>query len=383
MTPARTWVLLVAIAAAATLGVAALATVLERRAPGRGAFHQAPIPRIDVHQHVGPRGLEDAMRLGGVWGVPALVNLDGDTVAGKLPEQLEAAGRFPGRVQVFMAVDFRGCCGEAWLGREAARLVQGKAAGARGVKVYKDLGLTVRDADGRVPVDSEKLEPIWDLVARLQLPVSIHAGDPRAFFEPPGPGNERAEELELVPQWSYADRGRFPDWATVHAEFVRLVERHPRVVFIGAHFGNAAEDPEMVSRLLDRLPNLHVDTAARVPELGRRAEAARAAILRHPDRVLYGTDLIWIERGEQKGLILGAGRPFALGSAPPGRSQEEIRFLEGTFRFFETRDQAIESPTPIQGRWTVEGLGLPREVLEQVYHRNAERLLGFRLGDGS
>ena len=375
MTPARTWVLLVAIATAVTLAVLALAAGLERRAPGRGAFRQAPIPRIDVHQHVGPGTLDDAMRLGGVWGVRALVNLDGDTVDGKLPAQLAAAARFPGRVQVFMAVDFQGCCGEAWVGREMARLVQGKAAGARGVKVYKDLGLAVRDADGRVPVDSPKLEPIWDLVARLQLPVAIHAGDPRAFFDPPGPENERAEELGLVPQWSFADRGRFPDWATLHAEFVRLVERHPRVTFIGVHFGNDAEDPEAVSRLLDRLPNLHVDTAARVPELGRRAEAARAAILRHPGRVLYGTDLIWIERGEAKGLILGAGRP--------GGAEDVVRFFQGTFRFFETRDRDIESPTPVQGRWTVEGLGLPREVLEQVYHRNAERLLGFRLGEGS
>ncbi len=373
MTPARTWVLLVAIATAVTLGVLALAALLERRAPGAGAFRQAPIPRIDVHQHVGPEALEDAMRLGGAWGVRALVNLDGDTVDGKLPAQLAAAARFPGRVQVFMAVDFQGCCGEAWAGREMARLVQGKAAGARGVKVYKDLGLAVRDADGRVPVDSPRLEPIWDLVARLQLPVAIHTGDPRAFFDPPGPENERAEELGLVPQWSFADRGRFPDWATLHAEFVRLVERHPRVTFIGVHFGNDAEDPEAVSRLLDRLPNLHVDTAARVPELGRRAEAARAAILRHPGRVLYGTDLIWIERGGQKGLILGAGRP--------GKTEDVVRFFEGTFRFLETRDRAIGSPTPIQGRWTIEGLGLPREVLEQVYHLNAERVLGFRLGD--
>ncbi len=379
MTPARTWVLVVAIAAAATLGVLALAAVLEPRAPGRGAFRQAPIPRIDVHQHLAPGTLDEAMRLGGAWGVYGLVNLGAGDVDGALPAQIAAAGRFPGRVQVFMSVDFHDCCGEAWLGRESARLVQGKAAGARGVKVYKDLGLAVRDGDGRVPVDSEKLEPLWDLVSRLHLPVTIHTGDPRAFFEPPGPENERAEELALVPQWSFADRTRYPDWATLHAEFVRLVERHPRITFIGAHFGNDAEDPDAVSRLLDRLPNLYVDTAARVPELGRRAGAARAAILRHPDRVLYGTDLMLIERGGQRGVVLGAGRPFAL-TPTAAASPEVVRFYQGTFRFFETRDPAIESPIPIQGRWTVEGLGLPPEVLEQVYRRNAERLLGFRLG---
>ncbi len=38
MTPARTWVLLVAFATAVTLAVLALAALLERRAPGRGAL---------------------------------------------------------------------------------------------------------------------------------------------------------------------------------------------------------------------------------------------------------------------------------------------------------------------------------------------------------
>ncbi len=371
MTPARTWILVVAIAVAVTLGVLGLAAALERRAPGRGAFRPAPISRIDVHQQVGPEALADAMRLGGAWGVAALVDLD--RADGRLQAQLAAAARHPGRVQVFMAVDFRGCCGEAWVDRESARLVQGKATGARGVAVHEELGLSVRDHDGRVPVDSEKLEPLWDLAARLHLPVTVRTGEAGALLVPPGPGDERAQVPALSPREPRADPG--PDRAALHAEFVRLVERHPRLTFIGARFGNDAEDPEAVSRLLERLPNLYVDTAARVPELGRRAEAARAAIMRHPDRVLYGSGLVWIDRGGRRELVLGAG--------PPGGTEDVVRFFLGTFRFFETRDRDIESPLPLQGRWTVEGLGLPREVLEQVYRRNAERLLGFRLGEDS
>jgi predicted TIM-barrel fold metal-dependent hydrolase len=273
-----------------------------------------------------------------------------------------------------MNVDWEGCCGEDWRGRELARLAQGKAAGARGLKIYKSLGLTVMDGGRRLPVDSEKLDPLWDLCARLELPVAVHVADPRAFFQPPGPGNERQEELAESPEWSFSDRTRYPEWRTLFEEWVRLVEKHPRTTFIGVHFGNDAEDPEEVSRLLERLPNLYVDTAARVPELGRRAEAARAAILAHPDRVLFGTDLQWIEGPGVKGVILAAG--------PPAGPEEIRRFFDGTFRFLETRDHGIPSPTPIQGRWDLEGLGLPREVLEKVYHRNAERLLGLRPLEG-
>jgi predicted TIM-barrel fold metal-dependent hydrolase len=269
-----------------------------------------------------------------------------------------------------------------WTERETARLAQGRAAGARGVKVYKSLGLSVRDAEGRVPADSAKLDALWRSCGQLGLVVAVHAADPRAFFEPPGPGNERAEELAAAPGWSFADRSRFPAWRTVFGEFVRMVERHPGTTFIGVHFGNDAEDPEEVSRLLGRLPNLYVDTAARVPELGRRAEAARAAILAHPDRVLFGTDLQWVEGRDLTAVVLGAGPAFVLGGIPLERSVEGRRFFDGTFRFFETRDRGLESPTPIQGRWAIDGIGLPREVLERVYHRNAERLLGLAPPEG-
>ncbi len=381
MTPARAWVLALALSAAATAAVIAVASALERRSPA-GGFRPLPIDKVDVHQHVGPDTLAEAMRLGATERIRALVNLSGGRLGGGLEEHLEAASRFPGRVAVFMNPDFEGCCGPEWTGRETARLAQGRAAGARGVKVYKSLGLAVRDADGRVPADSVKLDALWRSCGQLGLVVAVHAADPRAFFEPPGPGNERADELERSPEWSFADRSRFPAWRTVFGEFVRMVERHPGTTFIGVHFGNDAEDPEEVSRLLGRLPNLYVDTAARVPELGRRAEAARAAILAHPDRVLFGTDLQWVEGRDLTAVILGAGPAFVLGGIPLERSIEGRRFFDGTFRFFETRDRGLESPTPIQGRWAIDGIGLPREVLERVYHRNAERLLGLAPPEG-
>jgi predicted TIM-barrel fold metal-dependent hydrolase len=374
--PARTWTLVAGISVATALALMSLATFIEHRAPEHEAFHSAPIPKIDVHQHVGPRTLPDAMRLGGRHGIRALVNLSGGYAGEDLEEQIAAAGRYPGRVLVFMNVDFRDCCGPGWADRETARLARGKTLGARGLKIYKELGLGVRDSAGRVPVDSPKLDPLWNACERLSLPVAIHAADPKAFFEPLGPANERWEELRQTPQWSFEDRGRYPAWQVVFDEFVRLVERHPRLTFIGVHFGNDAEDPAEVARLLGRLPNLYVDTAARVPELGRRAEATRAAILAHPDRVLFGTDMQWVEGPGMKAVILGAG--------PPASTMDDVRrFFEGTFRFLETLDRGIESPTPIQGGWKLDGIGLPRDVLEQVYHRNAERLLGIRLEDGA
>ena len=119
--------------------------------------------------------------------------------------------------------------------------------------------------------------------------------------------------------------------------------------------------------MLSQYPNFYVDTAARVPELGRKPSDVRRVILAHQDRVLFGTDL---QMGPGM-LVLGAGEAR-------GHTQAGVdRFFSSTWRFFETFDRGFAHPTPIQGRWSIDGIGLPEPVLEKVYHENAERLLGL------
>jgi predicted TIM-barrel fold metal-dependent hydrolase len=393
VTPARVTFVLAALCACA-VAVALGATRLAGHQLGREALIPAAIfppldlPRIDADVRFGTRALTDAIRVAEANGLRAIVNLSGGWAGGDLDAQLAAARPYGARVSVFMNPDFEGCCSESWAAREAARVAEGKRLGARGLDVPKALGLAVVDEravahgatqlEARVPIDAAALDPIWAACEALALPVVVHAADAKAFFGPPGPGNERAEELALVPEWSLADRARYPAWETVFDEFVRLVERHPKVTFVGAHFGNDAEDPAAVARLMDRLPNLWIDTAARVPELGRRAEVARRAILAHPDRVLFGTGIEVVQGHDFKGIVYGAGQPYVI-DPKIARGVAMARFFEGNYRFFETRDPAIPSPTPIQGSWDVEGVGLPRDVLEHVYHRNAQRLLGIEL----
>lgn len=340
MTPARTWLLVVGISAAAAAGVLALASALESRRPP--SFQPAPIYKVDFHQHVGPATARNAMALATSQGIRALVNLAGGPAGEGLEEQVAAASPYPERMLVFAGLDWAGCCGEEWAGRELARLARARAAGARGLQVY----LSADAAAARLAADSPRLDPLWDLCAEAGFPVAVHLAR------------------------SPAD-GR----AALRQELARLAERRPRNAFVAQDFAGGASDPAEVGRLLDRLGNLHVDLAASLPELGRHAEAARAAVLAHPDRVLFGTDLQWLEGPDVKAVILGAGAPA---TAP----EEVRRFFESTFRFLETRDREIPSPVPALGSWSLEGLGLPPEVLVRVYHRNAERLLGLPPGGG-
>lgn len=340
-----------------------LCACLRREVPARA------IPRFDVHAHLGPADLSRAMEIYGRNRVAGAVNLSGG-FGPVLDAQLAAAKPFEGRVLVFASLEPRHFLEPGWLEAQLALLRRAKAQGARGLKIFKALGLGFADPSGaRVKVDDPRLDPIFEECAKLGFPVALHVGDPKAFFRPPTPDNERYEELSLNPGWSFYRPGYYPTWEELFQEFEARVQRHPATTFIGVHFGNDPEEPARVAALLERHPNLVVDTAARLGEIGRTPpERLRAIFVAHRSRILFGTDFSAFD-GE---LTLGAPMP----GAPPS-AEDADRFFMLHWRFFETSERAIPHPTPIQGRWTIDAIGLPEDVLHDVYHRNAERLFGL------
>lgn len=329
----------------------------------------SPIPKFDVHTHLSPDGIERALGIFAQNGIAGAVNLSGGPNAEALSQQLAAAREADGRILVFANLDFQRALSPGWVEGQVAWLGQAKAMGARGLKIFKSFGLQILDPAGaRIHVDDPRLDPVFEEAGRLGLPVAIHVGDPKAFFDPVTPANERYEELSLNPGWSFADRSRFPTFEELQGEWERLLARHPHTTFIGVHFGNDPEDPARVAALLDRYQNLLVDTSARVGEIGRTpADKLRAIFIAHHDRILFGTDM-GISAYQ---LTLGCPEPY------PETPETTRRFFDAHWRFFETREKGLPHPSPIQGHWTVDGLGLPREVLEDLYHRNAERLFGL------
>jgi predicted TIM-barrel fold metal-dependent hydrolase len=246
--------------------------------------------------------------------------------------------------------------------RMAVELESQVNAGARGLKIFKELGLCHRDAAGRlIPVDDPRLDPLWAKAGELAVPVLMHTADPVAFFEPLSEDNERWEELLEHPDWHFG-KPEFPDHDALLAQRNRVIERHPGTVFVGAHLGNYPENLEYLDACLDRHPNFHVDTTARIGEIGRHpVEKVRAFFLKHQDRVLFGTD-----------LTLG----WEVFEEPQHVDPETIRrFYNSHWCFFETEEQQIKHPYPIQGRWKVNAIGLPAEVLEKLYVQNAQRLI--------
>jgi predicted TIM-barrel fold metal-dependent hydrolase len=257
-----------------------------------------PAPMIDAHNHLGrwltgTWSVPDAGALVGLMdelGVEAVVNLDG-MWGEELDANLDRYDRaHPGRFATFAQWDRSLFARDGWA-ELGALMADAFDQGARGLKVWKDLGLHLRDAsDALVMPDDTRLDPVWDAVAAAGRPVTIHVGDPAAFFEPLDERNERLEELLQNPDWWFGDGDRFPTFDRILDALEALIARRSDVTWIGAHVLCAAEDLAWVDRILSTYPNAFADVAARIAELGRVPRATRDLLERRPDRFVFGTD---------------------------------------------------------------------------------------------
>jgi predicted TIM-barrel fold metal-dependent hydrolase len=343
-------------------------------------FVRSDIPRIDMHAHIVLGAALRTARLLDQYGIVHAVNLSGPPPDLSLDDFLVDSDVAYKRITVFTNLNWSYCEAPGYGARFAADLERAKTLGARGLKIPKGLGLGFSGPDGKLlAVDDPGLDAVFEKAGELGMPVAMHIGDPQAFWLPPDEHNERREELAAHPEWSFYPefkRGEIPSWQALYDAFLRRVARHPKTLFIGVHFGNAPENPELVARALDTYPNLYIDTAARLPAIGRHdelhsAEKLRAFFIKYQDRILFGTDT-GVGRRPQD-LMLGSS-----GLLPPTAADTD-RFFESSWRYFETDDRDIPSPTPIQGRWNIEGIKLPRPVLEKIYYKNAQRLLGITI----
>jgi predicted TIM-barrel fold metal-dependent hydrolase len=306
------------------------------------------------------QALDDFVRLMDRNHIAVCVSLDGK-LGSQLDRHLEDLwAEYRDRFVVFANIDWMGegdekdpaswaCHTKGFAERTADALAGAVRRGVSGLKIFKSFGLKYRNPDGTlIKIDDPRWDPIWQCCAELGIPVIIHTADPAAFFEPIDATNERWEELSRHPEWSFCGP-QFPSRKELLAARNRVIARHPDTQFIGAHMANNAEDLATVARWLDQYPNLWIEPASRIAELGRQPYTARDFLIRYADRILFGTDGPWPET--------------------------RVRLY---WRFMETRDEYFpysEKVPPPQGMWRIYGVDLPDEVLRKIYHENAMRLI--------
>ena len=308
---------------------------------------KAKYPVVDVHSHQ-PATAENMAQLikdMDALNLRVLVNLSGGS-GDRIRENLQVIKRGPyaDRFRVFANVNWDGAGGPGWKEKAAADLEQAIKDGVIGLKVAKNLGLHARKADGsRLKVDDPELDAVWQVCARMNVPVLIHIADPAQFFDPIDNTNERWLELGVFPNRAYPP-DRFPRFEELMNERDRMFARNPKTRFIAAHFAWHGNDLARASRLLDKLPHVYLEVGAVLYEFGRQPRGSREFFTKYQDRILFGKD---------------AYQP------------SEYPYY---WRVFETTDEYFDYYRDYHAMYKMYGMGLPDAVLRKLYYQNALKI---------
>jgi predicted TIM-barrel fold metal-dependent hydrolase len=309
---------------------------------------KSKFPFIDVHGHqfrMPTQDLSLVIAAMDTLNMGIMVNLSGRSGENLIGALKNVADHYPNRFVVFANIDFEGVGKEGWVENAVNQFEQDVKNGARGLKVYKSLGMYNKDTNGnRIAIDDVRLDPIWDKCGELGVPVLIHSADPKSFWDEFNKDNERWLELKTHPRRKRDATNPAP-WDQIMAEQHYMFKKHPKTTFINAHMGWYANNLGKLGQLLDEIPNMNVGIGAIIAELGRQPRFAKAFFEKYQDRILFGKD---------------SWKP------------EEFPTY---FRVLESDDEYFPYHKKYHAFWLMYGLDLSDEVLKKVYYKNALRIV--------
>lgn len=322
------------------------------------SLKKSKFPFVDVHSHQWNMPLSDLSGL--VEEMDSLnmgymINLSGSgfaTFTGNqslmdinLSKSLDnVKENFPKRFGIFVNLDLNKIDEENFAQSSVDILKDAVKQGAIGLKIYKNLGLNLKDSKGnRVKVDDPRLSPIWNICGELNIPVLIHSGEPSPFFDPIDKFNERWLHARQKPG-SFRPSDKYPSFNTVMNEQYNMFKMHPKTIFINAHMGWMANNLDKLEKHLDSLPNVYTEIGAVIGELGRQPRRARQFFIDYQDRIMFGKD-----------------------------TYKKAEF-DVYFRVLETKDEYFDYYRKRHAHWKMYGLNLPDSILKKLYYKNALKL---------
>lgn len=311
-------------------------------------LERAKFPFIDIHSHhwnPTPAEVDELIKGMDSINLRVMVNLSGGT-GEELKRTVQVMkGRYPDRFVVFANMDYSDLNKPDFGARVTARLEQDVKNGAQGLKIFKDFGMELHYANGqRVHLDDPIFSPVFEKCAELGIPVLIHVAEPSAFFDPWDKYNERWLELKQFPGRARPP-SKYPTFETLMTERNHLFAMHPKTNFIAAHLGFHGNDLARLGKLFDEHPNVYVDIAAVLAELGRQPYSAHDFLTKYQDRVLMGKDIY------------------------------EVNEYKWYFRALETKDEYFEYYRKRHAFWRIYGFQVDDDVLKKIYYKNALKLV--------
>jgi predicted TIM-barrel fold metal-dependent hydrolase len=321
------------------------------------------VEKIDAHVHLHgaadsfmARAIHDRFRV-------LTINVDYPDFPPIETQQRDALAlrqRYPGQIAFAATFSVSGFQSPDWAAGQLRHIEEALAHGAVGVKVWKNIGLELRDPDGKyVMLDDARLAPIFDRLERSEVVLLGHQAEPLNCWLPFGQMTVRSdrEYFKEHPQYYMYQHPEVPSHDAQLAARDHLLVLHPKLRFDGVHLASLEWDVAEVARFLDRFPEASVDVAARMSHLeyqaSRDPRKVREFLIHYQDRILYGTDITLLPKDNVSAVAAEAHAAWL----------EDWRFLNGSARMHSHEFAA-----------SFRGLALPKSVADKIYSANARSL---------
>lgn len=323
------------------------------------------VEKIDTHVHINTddhtlieQANADNFRL-------ITVNVDSPSYP-ELPIQTELGSQLrnvtDGNVQFLTSISLENWDNpEQWLESTLQHLEESIDKGAIGVKFWKNIGMEFKNAAGEfVMIDDPQFDPVFAFLTERNIPVLGHIGEPHSCWQP-------LEEMgvNFIREY-YSNNPRYhmylhpenPSYDEIIDSRNNMLDKNPDLIFIGAHLGSMEWSIEMMRDHLDRYPNMVYDMAHRVTVLQyltqQDREGVRQLFMDYPDRFVYSTDI-----------------QHHVHSNPDDIQALAERTWSNDWEYFTTDNIMMDSEVNEQ---TFRGLKLPKNVIDNLYRLNAERV---------
>ena len=286
---------------------------------------------------------------------------DSVSVNQQLAWELNSVKKYPGKVFYgpTFYFDTTGWGTETWSKKVLAHLDNAISVGAISVKFWKNIGMTVRDRNGKfIMIDDPALKPVIDFIISKKLPITGHLGEPRNCWLPLNEMtvSSDSEYFARNPQYHMFLHPEYPSYEDQINARDHLLELHPDLIFIGCHLGSLEWNVDELAKRLDKFPNMAVDMSARICHLqyqsSRDRDRVRNFCIKYQNRLLYGTDLA------DNGTNNGAGLAKRIHET----------WLDD-WKYFTSNEEM----TSDKFRGKFNGLQLPKDVVRKIYFENAIR----------
>ena len=318
--------------------------------------------KIDSHIHIGSADgvFEDQAAKDNFLLITLNVDhSDSANIRKQMDNALISVQKYPGRVfygPTFL-FDTAGWGTPQWSRRVIEGLEKDLSEGAITVKLWKNIGMTVRDRSGRfIMVDDPGLEPVIEFINSKGVPVTGHLGEPRNCWLPLDEMTVTSDSSYFAsnPQYHMFLHPEYPSYEDQINARDHMLAKHPDLKFIGCHLGSLEWNVDSLAKRLDRFPNMVVDMSARICHLqfqsARNRDRVRDFCIKYQDRLLYGTDSGYNESNNPDSFKNGMHETWI-----------------NDWKYFVTDDEMTSDTF----RGTFTGLKLPKEVVDKIYNENA------------